>query len=117
MDETDMLMDLLDSGIYGNANMSRKHSSNMTLDAVAADKSGKKISNTVWKSLFPSAKKLEGRYPYLKKYPILLPVAWIDRILKYRKETAVVGGNDAAESVKIGNQRIELLKKYGIIKR
>ena len=67
--------------------------------------------------MFPSAKKLEGRYPYLKKYPILLPVAWIDRILKYRKETAVDGGNDAAESVKIGNQRIELLKKYGIIKR
>lgn len=117
VDETDMLMDLLDSGIYGNANMSRKHSSNMTLDAVAADKSGKKISNTVWKSLFPSAKKLEGRYPYLKKYPILLPVAWTDRILKYRKETSGVGGNDAAESVKIGNQRIELLKKYGIIKR
>lgn len=38
VDETDMLMDLLDSGIYGNANMSRKHSSNMTLDAVVADK-------------------------------------------------------------------------------
>ncbi len=72
VDETDMLMDLLDSGIYGNANMSRKHSSNMTLDAVAADKNGKKAGNTVLKSLFPSAKKLEGRYPYLKKHPILL---------------------------------------------
>ena len=116
MDETDMLMDLLDSGIYGNANMSRKHSSNMTLDAVAADKSGKKISNTIWKSLFPAAKKLEGRYPYLKKYPILLPVAWTDRILKYRKETSGVGGNDAAESVKIGNQRIELLKSTELLR-
>lgn len=116
VDETDMLMDLLDSGIYGNANMSRKHSSNMTLDAVAADKNGKKAGNTVLKSLFPSAKKLEGRYPYLKKHPILLPVAWTDRILKYRKETAAGGDNAAADSVKIGNQRIELMKEYGIIK-
>ena len=117
IDETDMLMDLLDSGIYGNANMSRKHSSNMTLDAVAADKSGKKAGNTVLKSLFPSAKKLESRYPYLRKYPVLLPIAWADRILKYRKETAAGGDNAAADSVKIGNQRIELMKKYGIIKK
>ena len=112
-----MLMDLLDSGIYGNANMSRKHSSNMTLDAVAADKNGKKAGNTVLKSLFPSAKKLEGRYPYLKKHPILLPIAWTNRILKYRKETVAGGDNAAADSVKIGNQRIELMKKYGIIKK
>ena len=117
IDETDMLMDLLDSGIYGNANMSRKHSSNMTLDAVAADKIGKKAGNTVLKSLFPSAKKLESRYPYLRKYPVLLPIAWADRILKYRKETAAGGDNAAADSVKIGNQRIELMKKYGIIKK
>ena len=117
VDETDMLMDLLDSGIYGNANMSRKHSSNMTLDAVAADKNGKKAGNTVLKSLFPSAKKLEGRYPYLKKHPILLPIAWTDRILKYRKETVAGGDNAAADSVKIGNQRIELMKEYGIIKK
>ncbi len=51
---------------------------NMTLDAVAADKNGKKAGNTVLKSLFPSAKKLEGRYPYLKKYPFLLPIS-VDR--------------------------------------
>ncbi len=60
VDETDMLMDLLGSGIYGNANMSRKDSSNMTLDGVAADKNGKKAGNTVLKSLFPSAKSSRG---------------------------------------------------------
>ena len=103
-------------GICVDETMSRKHSSNMTLDAVAADKNGKKAGNTVLKSLFPSAKKLEGRYPYLKKHPILLPIAWTDRILKYRKETVAGGDNAAADSVKIGNQRIELMKEYGIIK-
>ena len=52
---------------------------------------------------------------YLKKYPFLLPAAWGDRLLKYRKETAA--GNGAAESIRIGSQRIELMKQYGILKK
>ncbi|OKZ76884.1 MAG: hypothetical protein BHV98_07440 [Clostridium sp. CAG:217_53_7] len=62
------------------------------------------------------ARQLAGRYPYLKEKPYLLPVAWINRILKYGKETA--GGsadNNAAQSIKIGNGRVALLKEYGII--
>lgn len=65
---------------------------------------------------FPPARQLAGRYPYLKEKPYLLPVAWINRILKYGKETA--GGsadNNAAQSIKIGNGRVALLKEYGII--
>lgn len=64
----------------------------------------------------PPARQLAGRYPYLKEKPYLLPVAWINRILKYGKETA--GGsadNNAAQSIKIGNGRVALLKEYGII--
>ena len=114
-DETAMLEDLLDSGIYGDSNMSRKHSSNMTLSAVTAQKEGKRGGSHVLKTVFPPAKSLEGRYPYLKKHPYLLPVAWASRILKYRKETRTVSNDDAAESIKIGKQRIELLKEYGII--
>ena len=30
--------------------------------------------------LFPNAKVLRGEYEYLEKYPILLPVAWVERI-------------------------------------
>ena len=59
---------------------------------------------------------LAGRYPYLKEKPYLLPLAWVNRILKYGKETA--GGsadNNAAQSIKIGNGRVALLKEYGII--
>ena len=32
--------------------------------------------------LFPNVKVLKGEYQYLKKYPILLPVAWVERIAK-----------------------------------
>lgn len=116
VDEGAMLEDLLDSGVYGDASMSRKHSSTMTLNAVAAEKQGKKAKPNVMKSIFPPASALEGRYPYLQTKPYLLPVAWVSRILKYRKETSQSDNNDAAESLKIGSQRVELLRQYGIIK-
>ncbi|MGN1031572.1 MAG: nucleotidyltransferase family protein, partial [Butyricicoccaceae bacterium] len=118
VDETAMLEDLLASGVYGNSNMSRKHSSNMTLSKVSAQKKGKKVGNHVLKTVFPSAKDMAGRYPYLKKLPFLLPVAWADRAFRYWKETrGNTGGNNAAESIQIGNQRIELMRQYGIIDR
>ena len=116
VDETAMLEDLLSSGIYGDANMSRKHSSNITLDAVASQKQGKKSKNRMISSLFPSAKNLESRYSYLKKHPYLLPIAWCQRIWNYSKETKQIKDNSAAEAMKIGSERIELMKQYGIIK-
>lgn len=116
VDESHMLQELLDSGIYGSTSMSRKHSSNMTLEAVASGKKGERFGNAVIKTMFPAAKDLEGRYHYLKKRPYLLPVAWSDRFLKYYKETRALEGDNAMDTIKIGNQRIELLKEYGIVK-
>lgn len=115
VEEMPLLEDLLDSGIYGDSNMSRKHSSNLTLDAVEAKKHGKKVTTNVWKSLFPGMQSMKGKYRYLEKYPWLLPVAYGMRIVKYARESKRMQGNKATESVKIGNQRIELLKKYEII--
>ncbi|HBI64592.1 MAG TPA: hypothetical protein DDX51_05695 [Clostridiales bacterium] len=116
VDEIPMLEDLLSGGVYGSSSMSRLHSSNITLNAVSAQKRGEKAgSSHVLKTVFPSAKKLEGRYPYLKKHAFLLPVAWADRIWKYRKETHNSTGNNAGESIQIGSQRIELMRKYGIL--
>lgn len=112
-----MLEDLIAGGVYGGAQMSRKHSSNMTLQAVSAQKQGKKQKNFVLKTIFPSARDLQGRYPYLQKKPYLLPAAWASRILRYRKEIKSAPDNQAAEAVKIGNQRIELLKRYEIIEK
>ena len=116
VDEMDMLMDLLESGVYGGATMSRKHSSNMTLNAVSKDKQGKKSKASVVSSLFPNVDQLKSRYSYLNKYPVLLPVAWISRIIKYGKETMNTQNNDAKETLRIGNQRIELLRQYKVIK-
>ena len=116
VDETAMLEDLLSGGIYGAADMSRKHSSNITLNAVTAGKKGKKSGIPVLRTVFPSAKNLERRYPYLKKRPYLLPAAWIDRIFKYGKELRSGSNNHAADAIQIGSRRIELMKQYGIIR-
>lgn len=114
VDEMPMLLDLLDAGIYGGADRSRLHSSTITLTAVENQKRGK-ASGGVLRSLFPSAKKLEIRYPYLKRFPLLLPVAWVSRIAAYGAETAKSENNNAAESIRIGAERVELLKQYCIL--
>lgn len=116
LDESDMLEDLLSGGVYGSSSASRMHSSNMTLDAVAAN--GKQGSGkaSIWGSVFPSSAKLEARYPYLKDHPWMLPAAWCQRLLQYHKEVKQSSNNGALEAVKIGAKRIELLRQYGVIK-
>ena len=112
VDERPMLDDLLSSGIYGKTSPERQHSANMTLNAVARRKQGKDEGSGVLKSLFPGAVALESRYPYLKKYPALLPVAWVSRIFRF----AAKGGSDGAKkTIQLGNERVELLRQYGIL--
>lgn len=115
VDEAAMLEDLLSSGIYGASTMSRKHSSTMTLDAMAASNKGKKARSSVMGSLFPPLQLMSVRYPYLQEKPWLLPVAWCQRIAKYGRETRGAADNNAAETLKIGKERIALMRQYGII--
>ena len=115
VDEIPMLQDLLSAGLYGDASMSRKHSSNITLDAMAAQKAGRKARGAFLSSAFPTARQLEGRYPYLKKHPYLLPVTWGSRLLRYGAERRNSRQNSAADALKIGNERLELMKFYGIL--
>ena len=114
-DGKDLLEDLLDAGVFGDATMSRKHSSNMTLQAVTEDKKGQTAKASLMHSLFPEREYMERTYTYIKRHPFLLPVAWVQRIFHYIRETGKISENSAVESVQIGNKRIGLLKKYKII--
>ena len=114
-DGGDMLEDLIDGGVFGDSSMSRKHSSNITLQAVSEDKKGKKAGASLIRSLFPDRAYMERTYTYLKKYSFLLPVAWASRIVKYLKESKSMRENDAMASIEIGNHRVDLMKKYKII--
>ena len=88
--------------------MDRKHTALMTLDAVE----DKKKSNQL-KAVFPNVNYLKDNYTYLQKYPILLPVAWGQRILSYLKKNKT---SSYINTMELGKQRIELLKEYKIIK-
>ena len=116
INEIPMLEDLLSAGVYGGADMNRKHSSNITLNAVAAQKQGRKAKNAALTSAFPPASRLEERYPYLKKHPYLLPAAWCSRLLTYFREVRHSNDNNAAGALKVGSERIGLLQEYGILK-
>ena len=63
--------------------------------------------------LFPSVQQLESSRPYLAKRPWLLPLAWLDR---YRKLILIRGfGRETQVSIQVAQQRIKLLKSYGLL--
>ncbi len=110
VDEAPLLEDILQAGIYGSDDRDRLHSSNITLQAAAAQKQGSANSASLLQSVFPPREVMERKYPYLKNKPLLLPIAWTDRILKYGKSAAKVSG-----TLRIGNERVALMKRYGIL--
>ena len=111
VDEGPLLEDILSGGLYGTVDIDRVHSGNMTLDAVAAQKQGRRGSG-VWHSLFPGAAYLQGHFPYAKKHPILLPLAWAQRLGNYLARSNT---SSPAETIRIGQARIDLLKQYKVI--
>ena len=112
VDVEPLLHDALCGGVYGSNDYTRLHSSTVTLNAVKASRTGEKSS--VLRTVFPKREYLERRYPYLKKRPYLLPVAWVQRIAHYAGEQSGAD-NSASGSIKLGKERIELMKLYGII--
>ena len=108
-----LLEDILQAGIYGSADRSRQHSSTITLEAASARKP---VRRGVLAAAFPSAQKLEARYPWLKKQPYLVPIAWADRMRTYLQETKLRSDSSLRDTLKLGSERTALLRKYGIVK-
>lgn len=113
VDEMPLLEDVLLAGVYGSADLSRRHSSTITLEAAAAQKPSRM---GILSAAFPSAQKLEDRYPWLKKQPYLLPIAWAERMASYLRETRTHSDSSLTAALKIGTERLELLRRYDILK-
>ena len=113
IDAEPLLHDTLCGGVYGSNDYTRLHSSTVTLNAVKASRTGEKSS--VLSTVFPKREYLEHRYPYLKKRPYMLPVAWLQRIAHYASEKQSGADNSASGSIKLAKERIELMKRYGIM--
>ena len=113
VDVEPLLHDSLCGGVYGSNDLTRLHSSTVTLNAVKASRTGGKSS--VLRSVFPKREYLERSYPYLKKHPYLLPVAWVQRIAHYAGEKQSGMDNSASGSIKLAKDRIKLMKRYDIM--
>ena len=113
IDVEPLLHDTLCGGVYGSNDYTRLHSSTVTLNAVKASRTGEKSS--VLRTVFPKREYLEHHYPYLKKRPYLLPVAWVQRIAHYASEKQSGRDNSASGSIKLAKERIELMKQYDIM--
>ncbi len=106
-----LLDDILSGGLYGAEDIDRLHASTLTLDAVAAQRTGRRRGGAL-RSVFLPAGDLAGRYPYLRARPWLLPVAWTQRVWDYVFRQKHV---HPTQSVRIGNRRIALFRRYGVI--
>lgn len=113
IDVEPLLHDTLCGGVYGSNDLTRLHSSTVTLNAVKASRTGEKSS--VLRTVFPKREYLERRYPYLKKRPYLLPVAWAQRLAHYAGEKKIGADSSASGSIKLAKERIELMKQYVIM--
>ena len=113
IDVEPLLHDTLCGGVYGSNDLTRLHSSTVTLNAVKASRTGEKSS--VLSTVFPKREYLERRYPYLKKRPYLLPVAWAQRLAYYAGEKKTGTDNSVSGSIKLAKERIELMKRYGVM--
>ena len=113
LDVEPLLHDSLCGGVYGSNDLTRLHSSTVTLNAVKSSRKGRK--NTVLRTIFLQKAYLESRYPYLKKRPYLLPVAWVQRLVHYASEKKSGADSSASGSIKLAKERIELMKRYGIM--
>ena len=111
IDEIPLLLDCLRGGIWGVEDPNRQHSSTLTLEAVAAQKQGR-VNRGAWHSVFLPVSSLVSRFPYLRKRPWLLPVAWVQRVWLYLTRDRA----NVSDTLRQGRERIELLRQYKILR-
>ncbi len=104
-----LLSDILCAGVYGSATMSRRHSAGMTLSAVQ----GKK--NSVLRRLFPPLRNMDNRFSYARRFPVLLPAAWVHRMFMYSNEVSKKQDNTPLQALQVAKERTELLRGLDLI--
>lgn len=107
----DFISDLLSAGVFGKSSEDRLHSASVVQSAV--ENGGKK---TVFKTIFPSVAVMKKKYKTVEKFPFLVPLFWLIRVINYLFK-AVLSDSEVSplKSLDIAEDRIELMKKMGII--
>jgi hypothetical protein len=76
-------------------------------------------SKVVAQSFFPSRKAMEGRYPFCRNKPFLLPVAHIVRVFsvlinRRRAKSAVIRLQRLCDSEESAKKQVEFYSKIGL---
>ncbi|MBQ4515399.1 MAG: nucleotidyltransferase family protein [Clostridia bacterium] len=99
-------------GFYGrNSGETLVRKMNMT------EKKGISRIKALKKVLFPNARMIKTRYTYLKKHPYLLPVAWVDRVIRNNKDiSSTLRTSKEIIAVKKDdvNEKIRFYRKIGL---
>lgn len=114
VDRLPMLDDIMNAGVFGGASSGRGYSGILTLEAANAGR-GSRRKHSLLRQAFPPIEKMAWKYPELREHPALLPVAWMKRLLRYRRETKEDENYSASNSVRVAKKREKLLKQYHII--
>ena len=111
-----LLYDIVERNANALAGLERSSTEYLLRDKTYYSK-GKKSFSMWLASYFPSARALSFKYLYAKKHPVLLPAAWVHRAFYYLSRK--LGGKEliitSAERVKLAGERVELLRRIGIL--
>lgn len=108
-DCSNLIQDSLNGGVFGHSSSDRLHSASITS---ADGTTGHYTAFNILKAVFPSRPVMEINYPWVSKSSLFLPVGWGVRLIKY---AAKIGrGNSPWTSIRIGTQRVKLMKEYGV---
>lgn len=110
------IIDLINLG-----NVNEREAGWQILGAMEAYFTGEeKVSGTRFRRkiqmIFPSVKAMPKVYGYVKKYPILLPVAWIHRYIKFINKKISQKDNvyGMTEKINVAEKRLYLIKHLGL---
>ena len=109
----ELLEEIMASGAFGNRTMAEKTAAKATIAAFDSPKSG--AIGRMFRAIFPPRAMLINQYPYLQENPWMLPIEWVKRWSRYIKRSKASDENLSAESIKISNRKIALLKKYNLL--
>lgn len=111
----DLLEDLLLNGVFGNETKAQRTARGFTGAVVSVETENPHFIKKCFFTIFPQRKSMISFHPELVEKPWLLPIFWVKRIgrLLFRKK--VFDGDLLAESKKISNRRVALLRKYKVV--
>lgn len=107
-----LLDDVIEVGAFGKSDRADLIATN--INAGTMDQKSKSRIVTLIRAGFPSLQQMAEWTPYLNEKPWMLPVEWVRRWERYFERTKHYKGNLMIESYKRSQERMKLLKKYGL---